>query len=126
MGQAVTARPRTRVSSGHGSLRPGTTHEEALPAWTAIEELVRRHHPSHDMRAYVTRPGGGKCFCVHLFQGKLDRDAASCNLQGTSFEVNPVFGKARLSVDETPWRDRGFYEYCLTEGMPERWAHSKQ
>ncbi len=87
-------------------------------AWTAIEELVRRHHRSHEMRAYVTRPGGGMYFCVHLFRGKLDTSAASWNLEGTSFEVKPAFGTARLAHEEAPWRERGFYEYCLTNGVP--------
>ena len=28
-----------------------------------------------------------------------------------------MFGTARLAPDKAPWKERGFYEYCLTEGM---------
>src|SRR5688500_3166126 len=78
-------------------------------AWTAIAELVRRHHPSHDMRAYVTRPCSGMYFCLQLFRGKLQESALRFNLEGTSFDVHPAFGAPRL--ERPPWPERGFYEF---------------
>lgn len=96
---------------------PNRAVKSAL-AWSSIEQLVRRHHVDHDMRAYVSHPGGGMYFCLHLFAGRLEHDALRWNLEGSSFESRASFGTPRLARDQAPWPERGFYEFCLTAGLP--------